>query len=162
MEITTYNEDILKRQFVELYYLRGTEDAPNTLMDRIKAPRRMLTEWISDPQFQQELERIDAERAWLAKEVIYRRIHEIFTNMSQIATERNRDALRAAELMFRVIGMVQTAGGGKGTSVTINNTLGQDTLKGMSLEELVSKRDELATILAGLSAEPAEFEENAS
>lgn len=161
-EIIRYDEPVLKRQFIELYYLRGSEDDPAKLMAKIKAPRRMLTEWIAeDPDFQKELERIDAERAWMAKEVIYRKITEIFENVAGLATERNRMSMRAAELMFKIAGILKTAGGGAQTNVTINNTLGQEVTKGMSLEELVNKRDEVASLLAQLEAEPADFEETA-
>lgn len=159
-EMITYDHDMLKRQFIELYYLRGSDDSPDKLMKKIGAPQRMLTEWISDPTFQQELEQIDQERAWMAKEIIYRRVGDIFENIAQMAVERKTGAIRAAELMFRIAGILKTAGGGS-TQVTINNTLGEEALKGMNLEELTKQRDELAGILAQL-AQPAEFEEETS
>lgn len=159
-EMITYDSDVLKRQFIELYYLRGSDDSPDKLMKKIGAPQRMLTEWVSDSTFQRELEQIDYERAWMAKEVIYRRVGDIFNNIAQMAVEHKSGAIKAAELMFRIAGILKTAGGGGGTQVTINNTLGDDALKGMNLEELTKQRDELAGILAQL-AQPAEFEEEA-
>lgn len=161
--VYTFNEDAKKREFIDHYFSRGPEDSPDKIMDAIEAPRRMLTEWISDPAFQSELEQIDQERAFMAKEVVYRKIQSIFDRVVDMATgDRSTDssALRAAELMLKVVGVLRTQGGGSGTSVTINNTLGQEALKGMNLDDLKKQRDELAGLLVQLS-QPAEFEEKA-
>lgn len=160
--VVIYDEQLLKHQFIEAYYVRDKNTSPDKIMIQIRAPKRMLTEWITDPGFQRELEKIDSERAWLAKEVIYRNLEPIFKNLADIAGTKGLGAVKAAELMLKIAGVIKTTGGGggSGAQVTVNNnTVIENLPKGLSIEELIGKRDEVARLLTRLSAEPAEFTE---
>lgn len=134
-----FDETLKRREFIEAYRTRKSNEAPRELMDQIGAPRRMLSSWLSDQTFRGELDQIDSERVWLAREVVYRKIGDIFTVMAELASQRGPNSLRAAEVIFRAISPTKEQ-----KSKEEGTTEQQGSV---STDELVRRRDELLKIL---------------
>lgn len=149
---------IQKRQFIELYYHRKRDDTPQKLMQKIGLDPRQLTDWLEDQDFQRELDKIDNERAWMAREIVFRRIDEVFNNMVQMAVERTRQSTKAAEMMLKVTGVLASYQ----NKVAVQVNAGDKSVEvgGMDLDELTKKRDEIKALLASVDADDATFEED--
>lgn len=154
-----------KRKFLEIYS-KGRPCNLQKLLELCDVKHQQYLSWLDDPDFMQEMEAAQAKIFFLAKDDIVRNIGLICQKLviSATASETGTaNSLKAAELILKITGLISQAGGGK-TQVTINNTAveHQTNLKGMSIEELNDKRDELSKILKSFKIEPAEFEETAS
>lgn len=151
-----------REQFIDRYRNRDKNTGPAHILQALGLHRGVMHQWLKDPEFVKDLDTVDLERAWLAKEVIYRQLGALVENLSEIALSNTRDTIKASELLLKISGMIKREGGAPGakTQIVINNAPQEDP-KQMSLEQLTSKRDELAGLLDRL-ATPAEFEEKTS
>ena len=154
-----------KRRFLELYS-KGRQCTLSKLLELCEVRQDQYLAWLDDPEFMQDMEAAQTKIFFLAKDEIVRNVGLICHKLVISATSgetTTSNSLKAAELILKITGLISQAGGGK-TNVTINNTAveHQTNLKGMSIEELNDKRDELSKILKAFKVEPAEFEETTS
>jgi hypothetical protein len=153
-EIVRYDEPMLKSKFIEMYFLRSEKMSPDKILAKIGAPERMFTEWLQDENFRDELDKIDAEKAWAAREVVFRKLPKILDSMVEVAMDpTRRNGIRAGEILLKIAGViperVQAVKAAQGNT-TVN--IVSQTNK-MSIDQLVEKKDELLRVIAQLGPE---------
>lgn len=164
-EMVKKDDFTLQQEFLDVYSRRGATDTPARLCNIIGAKYSQSIKWIKDPSFRKEMEEIDEQRVFMAKEQIFRRLPTIIDRLCNLASdeEKHANALKAAELLVKIAGLIKTTpGADRTTSVTVNNLV-QENIQGLSLKELEAKKVEVANLLHAVSrAEPGVFEEETS
>jgi hypothetical protein len=154
-----FNEELKRRQFVELYHNRKPDETPQLIMDQIGAPRRMLAQWIADSDFRDELDKIDGLRVWLAKEVFFRKIGDVFETVANLASQRGANSLRAAEVMVKIVGVVREP---RAVPATPQGQEAEKSQGSTTLDELVRQRTEIMEVLKSVGGGPADDAEAVS